>query len=97
MITPVAINTIGWRYYLVYTCISGVIVPLVFFFFPETNHRSLEELEMLFAETPSIPAIVRESLKKPSQGGLIPEHIQEKVGKDELEDLEYEHEEKADV
>lgn len=85
MITPVAIDTIGWRYYLVYTCISACIVPLVFFFFPETNHRSLEELEMLFADTPTIPGIVRESLKKPVEGGLVAGHIREKVDKDEVE------------
>lgn len=92
MITPVAIETIKWRYYLVYMCISACIVPLVFFFFPETNHRSLEELEMLFADTPTILGIVRESRKRPAQGGLVAEHLQEKVDK---EQFEYGDEEKA--
>jgi len=94
MITPVAINTIGWRYYLVYTCISASIVPLVYFFYPETNHRSLEELEMLFADTPTIPGIVRESLKKPTQGGLVADHMREKVDKAELE---YQDEKASDI
>lgn len=40
---------------------------------------------MLFADTPTIPGIVRESLKKPVEGGLVAGHIREKVDKDEVE------------
>lgn len=90
MITPVAINTIGYQYYIVYAVISATIVPLVYFVFPETNHRSLEELEMLFTDSPSIFAIVKESKRKPTAGGLVAEHIREKIGKDDDDDeVEY--------
>ncbi|KAH7072216.1 general substrate transporter [Paraphoma chrysanthemicola] len=67
MVTPVAIETIGWRYYLVFLIISAIIVPVVFFAYPETMGRSLEELEVMFTEGRSIPGIVRES-RKPFNG-----------------------------
>jgi hypothetical protein len=72
MVTPVAIETIGWRYYLVFLIISAIIVPIVYIFYPETMGRSLEELEMMFASGKSIPGIVRES-RKPLTGGFLSE------------------------
>ncbi|KAJ4298235.1 hypothetical protein N0V90_006134 [Kalmusia sp. IMI 367209] len=80
MVTPVAIETIGWRYYLVFLCISAIIIPVVWFFYPETMGRSLEELEMMFSEGRSIPSIVRES-RKPLTGSLLPENYKEKSEK----------------
>lgn len=38
MITPVAIDTIGYRYYIVYTCV-GFCIPLsVYFLYPEVGY-----------------------------------------------------------
>ncbi|KAL1605067.1 hypothetical protein SLS60_004610 [Paraconiothyrium brasiliense] len=84
MVTPVAIETIGWKYYLVFLCISAIIIPIVWFFYPETMGRSLEELEMMFSEGKSITGIVRES-RKPLSGSLLPERYQEKLEKEEDE------------
>ena len=80
MVTPVAIETIGWKYYLVFLCISATIIPVVWVFYPETMGRSLEELEMMFSEGKSIPSIVRES-RKPLTGSLLPETHKEKSEK----------------
>ncbi|OAL43050.1 general substrate transporter [Pyrenochaeta sp. DS3sAY3a] len=84
MVTPVAIETIGWQYYLVFLIISAIIVPVVYLFYPETMGRSLEELEMMFAEGSSITAIVRES-RKPLTGSLMPAGV---AGKSEKADEE---------
>lgn len=89
MITPVAVNTIGYRYFIVYAVISASIIPLVYFFYPETMGRSLEELEMLFAEAPSIRAIVKESKRKPADGGIVSAHLREKIGNDDEDEVEY--------
>ena len=86
MVTPVAIETIGWKYYLVFLCISATIIPVVWFFYPETMGRSLEELETMFSEGKSIPSIVRES-RKPLTGSLLPEGYREKNAK--VEEDEY--------
>ena len=89
MATPVAIETIGWKYYLVFLIISAIIVPIVYLFYPETMGRSLEELEMLFSESPSISAIVKESKRKPADGGLVSAHLREKIGNDDDDEVEY--------
>ncbi|PVH93109.1 general substrate transporter [Periconia macrospinosa] len=87
MITPVAIETIGWKYYILYLVISACIIPVVFLFYPETMGRSLEELEMMFVETKSIFGVVRES-KKPMTGGFLSEEAMSKNEKT-IEEEEY--------
>ncbi|KAF9884991.1 hypothetical protein FE257_000814 [Aspergillus nanangensis] len=58
MITPVAINTIGYRYYIVYAIIGACIPLSVYFLYPETMGRNLEELDKLFRQDLSIRQIV---------------------------------------
>lgn len=71
MITPVAISSVGYRYYIVYACI-GICVPFaVYFYFPESMGRSLEEMDLLFSESTSIRSVVRSSLKKPQRDELL--------------------------
>ncbi|KAJ5765414.1 general substrate transporter [Penicillium odoratum] len=48
-ITPVAFTTIGWRYYIIYAVIGVSAALMVYFFFPETNGGSLEEMDDLFS------------------------------------------------
>ncbi|KAH9863019.1 hypothetical protein IAQ61_009294 [Plenodomus lingam] len=81
MVTPVAIETIAWKYYLVFLLISALIVPVVWFAYPETMGRSLEELEMMFVEGHGIRDIVRESRKPIAARG---EAALEKGGGDEF-------------
>lgn len=85
MVTPVAIETIGWKYYLVFLIISAIILPVVYFGYPETMGRSLEELEVMFTEGKSIPAIVSMS-RKPFTGSIVPEDKLEKMDKNVSEE-----------
>ena len=41
MITPVAIKTIGYKYYIVYTCIGAFVPITVYFLYPEVSFRGL--------------------------------------------------------
>lgn len=50
MITPVMINKIGWATYLVFAVINACFFPVIYFFFPETKKRSLEEIDIIFAK-----------------------------------------------
>lgn len=65
MVTPVAINNIGYQYYIVYACIGACIPISVFFLYPETMGRSLEELEVIFKDSPSVMGTVRYAKYKP--------------------------------
>ncbi|CAK4011330.1 Sugar transporter STL1 [Lecanosticta acicola] len=65
MITPVAMDSIGYQYYILFAVFGACIPLLVFFLYPETMGRSLEQMDELFRQHASIPAIVRASLQKP--------------------------------
>jgi MFS family permease len=45
---PVALNNIGWKFYLVLICPSAVYIVLIYFLFPETKGRTLEEIVSSF-------------------------------------------------
>ncbi|CAG8103286.1 unnamed protein product [Penicillium olsonii] len=87
MITPVAIKTIGYKYYIVYTCIGAFIPFTVYFLYPETMGRSLEEIDLIFRESPSVWATVRFAKSRPiDPGSDLPHGVQ---GKYEVEHEEY--------
>ncbi|KAI0021242.1 general substrate transporter [Xylariomycetidae sp. FL0641] len=48
MITPVAFNQIGYQTYIIFAAINAFMVPAVYFFYPETAYRSLEEMDSFF-------------------------------------------------
>ncbi|KAJ5152031.1 hypothetical protein N7492_010326 [Penicillium capsulatum] len=58
MITPVALDTIGYRYYIVYAVISACIPIVVYLFYPETMNRNLEALNHVFRDAPTTWDIV---------------------------------------
>ncbi|KAK9774539.1 putative General substrate transporter [Seiridium cardinale] len=75
MVTPVAINTIGWQYYIVFAVISACIPVSVFFLFPETMGRNLEEIDLMFKDSPSPWATVRFAKNRPA---ALPQEFAEK-------------------
>ncbi|KAI8137993.1 general substrate transporter [Fennellomyces sp. T-0311] len=50
MITPPAIANIGYGIYIIFAIFNFLFIPIVYFFYPETKGRSLEELDVLFAK-----------------------------------------------
>lgn len=50
MITPVAFGSIKHHTYTVFAVINAFMVPSVYFFFPETAYRSLEEMDGIFQQ-----------------------------------------------
>jgi hypothetical protein len=43
-VNPIGMGSIGWKYLLVYCCWIACEAVLIFFLWPETSGRSLEEL-----------------------------------------------------
>ncbi|KAJ9487894.1 hypothetical protein VN97_g5408 [Penicillium thymicola] len=61
-VTPVGFATIDWQYYIIFAVLNAAIVPTVYFLFPETNGRTLEEIDEIFLQSRSIfdpPRIAR--------------------------------------
>jgi hypothetical protein len=50
MITPVMISNIGWGTYLFFALVNASFIPFIYFFYPETKKRSLEEIDLIFAK-----------------------------------------------
>ncbi|EMD40622.1 hypothetical protein CERSUDRAFT_44561 [Gelatoporia subvermispora B] len=49
MVTGPAFNNISWGTYIVFAALNAFIIPIVYFFFPETAGRSLEDMDVIFA------------------------------------------------
>lgn len=50
MITPVLISSIGWGTYLFFAVLNAIFLPILYFYYPETAGRSLEEIDVIFAK-----------------------------------------------
>ncbi|EAW20602.1 putative MFS monosaccharide transporter [Aspergillus fischeri NRRL 181] len=50
MITPVMVAHIGWGTYLFFAALNASFIPVIWFFYPETANRSLEEIDLIFAK-----------------------------------------------
>ncbi|KAL3419218.1 hypothetical protein PVAG01_09440 [Phlyctema vagabunda] len=50
MVTPVMISSIGWGTYCFFAVINACFLPIIYFFYPETARRSLEEIDLIFAK-----------------------------------------------
>ncbi|KAF2266525.1 sugar transporter STL1 [Lojkania enalia] len=50
MITPVMLSGIGWGTYLFFAIMNASFLPIIYFFYPETAGRSLEEIDLIFAK-----------------------------------------------
>lgn len=47
-ITPSGVANLGWRFWLIWATITAAFVPIVYFFYPETANRSLEDVDRFF-------------------------------------------------
>ncbi|KAF1848965.1 uncharacterized protein K460DRAFT_259426, partial [Cucurbitaria berberidis CBS 394.84] len=47
-ITPIAFQRISYRTWIIFAATNFAIIPLVYYFYPETAFRSLEEVDVIF-------------------------------------------------
>jgi hypothetical protein len=50
MFTPIFINQSKWGCYLFFAVINLLYIPVIYFFYPETAGRTLEEIDIIFAK-----------------------------------------------
>lgn len=48
-VIPVMLANIGWWSFIFFGCMNFVVMPIIHLFYPETARRSLEEMDLLFA------------------------------------------------
>lgn len=75
-VSPRAMKSIGWKYYIVYACISAFAFTVFFFFYPETKGRTLEEIDEIFIRSKTIfdPVKVEKSLPRGGLAGVERRH-----------------------
>lgn len=54
-LNPIAMGAIGWKYYIVFCCLLAALFCIVWFYFPETKGRTLEEIAQIFDEKMGSP------------------------------------------
>lgn len=70
MISPIALDKLGYQYYIVYAVICACIPVSVYFFYPETMNRNLEALNHVFRDAPSAWHVVAMARKLP-EGDVV--------------------------
>ncbi|KAK8047330.1 Sugar transporter STL1 [Apiospora saccharicola] len=72
MVTPVAFDSIGYQTYIIFAVINAFMVPSVYFFYPETAYRSLEEMDAIFHKVKGLAGyfqVVDVARKEPQRYG----------------------------
>lgn len=69
LVTPIAFNAIGWKYFVVFAALNIGIIPMVYLFFPETAGLALEDIDEVFIMSTGVldPVSVAKNLEKHSQ------------------------------
>ena len=69
MITPVIINRLQWKAYLIFMCTNFAFVPLVYYCYPETANLTLEEIDFLFIEPDKSAVKVSKEIREARRTG----------------------------
>jgi hypothetical protein len=69
MITPVSFSSIGYKTYIIFAVINAFIFPVVYFIYPETAYRSLEEIDTIFRKTKGWFSVVSTAQHEPLRYG----------------------------
>jgi MFS family permease len=68
MITPVIINRLQWKAYLIFMVTNLLFVPAFYFFYPETSNFKLEDIDMIFSQGGNPVAVARQMSKDMKNG-----------------------------
>lgn len=53
-ITPIGIQSLGWRFYIIWVVFNLAFVPTIYFLYPETAGRTLEDLDAYYRDSPPL-------------------------------------------
>jgi len=47
-VTPIGLQNLGWKFYMIFVALNISFIPLVYFCYPETRGLSLEQIDHIF-------------------------------------------------
>ncbi|KAH8827562.1 general substrate transporter [Flagelloscypha sp. PMI_526] len=53
-ITPPGIQSLGWKFYIIWTVCNFSFIPIIYLFYPETAGRTLEDIDRFFIDNQDI-------------------------------------------
>ncbi|KNG83306.1 hexose carrier protein [Aspergillus nomiae NRRL 13137] len=53
-ITPIGIQNLGWRFYIIWTVLNAAFMPVIYLFYPETANRNLEDMDAYYRSNPAL-------------------------------------------
>ncbi|KAI8315668.1 putative MFS sugar transporter [Colletotrichum sp. SAR11_59] len=56
-ITPIGIQNLGWKFWIVFTVLNAAFLPVIYLFYPETANRTLEDLDEYYRNNPPLIVI----------------------------------------
>ncbi|OKL57932.1 hypothetical protein UA08_06778 [Talaromyces atroroseus] len=69
-ITPIGIQNIGWKFWIVWSIFNVIFLLDIYFFYPETANRTLEDMDAYYRSNPSLVVssdLDAISVKRPSK------------------------------
>lgn len=69
---PIALGKIGWHTYIIFLIWCAIQLTIMYFFFPETRRRTLEEMDKVFeARNPVKASLVPHKVAVDSEGTIL--------------------------
>ncbi|KAH2455435.1 hypothetical protein KXW63_003844 [Aspergillus fumigatus] len=57
-ITPIGIQNLGWKFWIVWTVLNAVFLPVIYFLYPETANRMLEDVDAYYRTNPPLIVVL---------------------------------------
>jgi len=79
---PIALGTMGWKYYIVFDCLMVAILVFLYFCVVETRGLTLEETAMLFDGAEEVAELQRDADEHAAADRMALEHGQQNKGEE---------------
>ncbi|CAI7651068.1 unnamed protein product [Penicillium bialowiezense] len=81
LVTPIAFNSIGWKYFIIFAALNAVTAPVIYYFYPETAGLTLEDVDEVFIMSTGVLDTVRVAKQLKQRPAMYPSQDDTESGK----------------
>ncbi|CAK7232336.1 hypothetical protein SCUCBS95973_008225 [Sporothrix curviconia] len=85
--TATGVKRLGWAFYLIFAVICWAYFPIVFCLYPETSRRTLEDMDLIFINYPSIIVCGKSELTQRKRPQIFIDKENERIAAAEASEL----------